>query len=166
MPWWGWNQVRKPLPFILTKHLSQKNNIRFTFLFFRGLITIQILKYLQKFCGQELHKMFDYVCGVSTGSLLAVMLAAFRWESLVIIWFFHYKIWALSPLNCLISSSCIQGCHFLKLNFFTESTAQKCSLETNWRVLGSSLCPMPIMMPSCGSKYSSECCMSLSVSSF
>ncbi|ELU02471.1 hypothetical protein CAPTEDRAFT_100304 [Capitella teleta] len=44
----------------------------------RGLVTIEILKQLQECCGQEIHKMFDYVCGVSTGSLLAVMLSAFR----------------------------------------------------------------------------------------
>ncbi len=42
----------------------------------RGLIAIQILKELQKLMmGKPVREAFDYVCGVSTGGLLAVMIA-------------------------------------------------------------------------------------------
>lgn len=40
----------------------------------RGLIPITILKHIETICGQPIHKLFDFVCGTSTGSVLAVLL--------------------------------------------------------------------------------------------
>lgn len=37
-----------------------------------------MLRNLEKVCKAPLHELFDYVCGVSTGSLLAVMVAVFN----------------------------------------------------------------------------------------
>ena len=42
--------------------------------FIRGLIPVLLLKYLEQECGQRVYKLFDYVCGTSTGALLAAML--------------------------------------------------------------------------------------------
>lgn len=40
----------------------------------RGLIPITILKHIETICGQPVHKLFDFVCGTSTGSVLAALL--------------------------------------------------------------------------------------------
>lgn len=40
----------------------------------RGLIPIAILKHLETVCRLPTHQMFDYVCGTSTGSLIAGLL--------------------------------------------------------------------------------------------
>ena len=42
-------------------------------LFYRGLMALQTLKKLQDACKTDITQLFDYVCGVSTGSLLAGM---------------------------------------------------------------------------------------------
>lgn len=34
---------------------------------------MEILKSLESLCQQPLYQMFDYVCGVSTGALIAVL---------------------------------------------------------------------------------------------
>jgi len=44
----------------------------------RGLVTISILKRLEKLSNRRIYELFDYVCGVSTGSLIAVMVAVLR----------------------------------------------------------------------------------------
>ncbi|KAJ8301954.1 hypothetical protein KUTeg_020941 [Tegillarca granosa] len=44
----------------------------------RGLVALKTLKKLQEACDTELWKLFDYVAGVSTGSLLAVMVFLYR----------------------------------------------------------------------------------------
>ena len=43
-------------------------------MFHRGLIPITILKHIVDKCGQPIHKLFDFVCGTSTGSILAALL--------------------------------------------------------------------------------------------
>lgn len=40
----------------------------------RGLIPITIMRHIEEICGQPMHKMFDFVCGTSTGALLAALL--------------------------------------------------------------------------------------------
>ena len=40
----------------------------------RGLIPLTILKHLEKLCQLPTHQMFDYVCGTSTGAILAGLL--------------------------------------------------------------------------------------------
>ena len=41
-------------------------------------MTIEVLRCLEAACRAPVHQLFDYICGVSTGSLLAVMLAVFK----------------------------------------------------------------------------------------
>lgn len=41
---------------------------------YRGLIPITIMRHIEKSCGQPMHKLFDFVCGTSTGALLAALL--------------------------------------------------------------------------------------------
>ena len=52
----------------------------------KGFVTIEVLKNIQKLCGgKPIHEIFDYICGVSTGSVLAVLLG--RTFSNVVIFF-------------------------------------------------------------------------------
>ncbi|XP_050414521.1 calcium-independent phospholipase A2-gamma [Patella vulgata] len=44
----------------------------------RGLVAIETLRRLQEACQTDIRDMFDYVCGVSTGSLIAAMIFLFR----------------------------------------------------------------------------------------
>nr|XP_032828116.1 calcium-independent phospholipase A2-gamma-like isoform X1 [Petromyzon marinus]XP_032828117.1 calcium-independent phospholipase A2-gamma-like isoform X1 [Petromyzon marinus] len=44
----------------------------------RGLVALETLQALTRLTGKRVHEMFDYVCGVSTGGVLAVMLGVFR----------------------------------------------------------------------------------------
>ena len=46
--------------------------------FHRGLVTIRILKRLEELSHRRIYELFDYVCGVSTGSLIGIMAAVFR----------------------------------------------------------------------------------------
>ena len=38
-------------------------------------MAIQLLEEIEKFCGKPMRETFDYICGVSTGALLATMLS-------------------------------------------------------------------------------------------
>ena len=40
----------------------------------RGLIPVLLLKHIEQECGVRVYQLFDYVCGTSTGALLAGML--------------------------------------------------------------------------------------------
>ncbi|XP_074646109.1 calcium-independent phospholipase A2-gamma-like [Tubulanus polymorphus] len=44
----------------------------------RGLIAVEILRKIEAQTGRKVYELFDYICGVSTGSLLAIFLGVYR----------------------------------------------------------------------------------------
>ena len=42
----------------------------------RGLLALRILRHLEKIGGRPIYESFDYICGVSTGAVLALLIGA------------------------------------------------------------------------------------------
>lgn len=44
----------------------------------RGLLALRILRHLEQTVGRPIYECFDYVCGVSTGAIVALLIGAGR----------------------------------------------------------------------------------------
>ncbi|XP_042229345.1 calcium-independent phospholipase A2-gamma-like, partial [Homarus americanus] len=46
----------------------------------RGLVALEVLRKIEQEAGHPIHELFDYICGVSTGAILAVMMGVHRFS--------------------------------------------------------------------------------------
>lgn len=44
----------------------------------KGFVTIEVLKNIEKQCGKPIHEIFDYICGVSTGAVIASLVGILK----------------------------------------------------------------------------------------
>ena len=45
---------------------------------YRGLATIELMQHLERASGCRISELFDYICGVSTGALIAIKVGVFK----------------------------------------------------------------------------------------
>jgi len=95
----------------------------------RGLIPITILKRMEAICSQPIHELFDFVCGTSTGSVLAAMLCLEKLNADQCKEYYHDLSKEVFKMNNLLGIS-----HFFRNHAFYDAKLLEKLIRYLWYV--------------------------------